>query len=97
MGSRSDGVEVVRTSGDASRKPSPLVNAEQACGVGGSIPTDETRGPSMASPRLIPVPDSPQLPVQLPPESQEEDTVRPFASFGRNCVPSQAPIGDNVN
>ena len=51
----------------------------------------------MAPPRLIPVPDSPQPFVQLPPEPQVGDTGKPPASFDRNCAPYQAPIGANVN
>ena len=81
MGTRSDGAEVAQTSDDALRKPSPVVNVEQEF-RGGSVPTDETGETSMASSRLIPVPDDPQLSVQLPP-----DTGRPSPSFDRNCAP----------
>ena len=51
----------------------------------------------MASPRLIPVPDSPQLSAQSPPETRLEGTGKPSASFDRSCAPSQAPIGDSVD
>ena len=87
---------MAQTSDGASRKPSPAVNVGQESG-GGSIPTDETGDLPKVSPRLIPVPDFPQHSVRMPPESRVKDAGKSSASFERNCAPSQAPIGDNVN
>ena len=96
MVQRPSGAGVVQTSDDALRKPLDMVGVGQESGSGGG-PTDETREPPMASPRLIPVPDSPHLSIQLPPDSVVEDTGKTSASFDRDCAPSQAPVSDNAN
>ena len=93
MGQRPDGLKAAQTSDDVARKSLDVVYVERGPSSG-DAPTDETREPSMASPRLIPVPGSSKLSVQLPPESGKRDAGKTSAPFGRNCAPSQAPIGD---
>ena len=73
-----------------------VVDVGQESGSGGG-PTDEAREPLMAFPRLIPVPDSPRLPVQLPPGPAVEDTGETAVSYSRNCAPSQTPVSDAAN
>ena len=61
-----------------------------------ALPELQTRGPSRAPPRLIPAPDSPNLPIQLPSSPPlPAQLPPPVSSFGRNCTPSQAPVVDD--
>ena len=69
MGPGPDWAEVAQTLDDVVRKYLDVVDVGQESGSG-DVPTGETREPTMAPPHLILVPDSPQLPVQLPPESE---------------------------
>ena len=63
----------------------------------GGRSTVDTDEPSMASPRLIPVPGSPPRSAQAPPEPMMDDTGHTSEPFGRNCVPSRIPVGDSTN
>ena len=63
----------VQVSGEVTNKHLNLVGVEQGTGKGG-ISTDLAKEPSMSSPRLLPVPDSPPPSVQLPPANPAEDT-----------------------
>ena len=96
MRQQPDGAKVAQTSGDATRKPPAAVDVVREPRSGGGS-TDVTSEPSMASPRLIPVFDSPDLPVQLTPEPEVGDTGRTSASFDRNCAPSRGPVSDIPN
>ena len=96
MSQQPDGTAVAQVSDEVMRKTLDSVAVEPKNGSGG-ISTDVTLEPSMASPRLIPAPESPPLSVQLPPESTVEDAEQPSASFDRNCAPSQAPVSDPTN
>ena len=75
-----DGAAFAQVSDEVMRKPLDVADAEQETGSGG-VSTDVAREPSMASPRLIPVPDSPPLWAQLPPGDAVEDTGQTSASF----------------
>ena len=82
-----DGPVAVQVSTEEDDRTLDLVDVEQETGSEG-ISTYLTRKPSMASPRLIPVPDSPPLSAQLPPEPlvakkgpASSSVDRNFASF----------------
>ena len=64
---------------------------------GGGESTDMTREPSMAPPRLIPVPDFRPRSAQLPPNSEVADEGPASSPFDRNCAPPQAPPADTTN
>ena len=66
------GTAVAPASDEAVRKPMDMVDVGQETGSGG-VSTDGAGGPQTASPRWIPVPDSPPLSVQLPPEPSAGD------------------------
>ena len=67
MGQLPDGVAVAPVLDKAVCKPVDVVGVEQETGSGG-VSTDVARESSIASPRLMPAPDSPPLSVQLSPE-----------------------------
>ena len=73
-----------------------LVDLQQDAGSGGPS-ADLTSGHSMASPRLIDVPGSPTLSMQLPSEPSQGDTGQVQASFDRHCAPSQTPAMGAAN
>ena len=73
MSQQPDDTAVAQVSDEVMRKTLDSVAVEPKNGSGG-ISTDVTLEPSMASPRLIPVPDSPPLLLQLRPETELEDT-----------------------
>ena len=62
----------------------------------GGVSTAVTRETPVVSPRLIPVPDSPHLSLQLPPEPEVDSTGKTSASFDPNCAPSQAPASGSA-
>ena len=78
------GPVAVQASTEVGNKPSDLVDVDEENG-GGGISPDLARAPSMASPRLIPVPDSPPLSAQLPPNPEVLSSPS-----NRNCAPSHA-------
>ena len=51
----------------------------------------------MASPRLIPVPDSPLHSATEPPATLLNDSGQTSEPFNPNCAPSQAPRNDSAN
>ena len=51
----------------------------------------QTMDKPRASPRLIPVPESPRHGEDLEPPPLENDVNDPSASFDKQCAPSQAP------
>ena len=51
----------------------------------------------MASPRSIPVPDSPLHSAQTPAEPALGDAGKTSAFFGRNCILSQSTVRGNAN
>ena len=58
-------------------------------------PALQTREPSLASPRLIPAPVSPDLSIQPPFSSPLPTQPPPLApSFDMDCTPSQSPAAD---
>ena len=73
--------------GDAPREPDPVGAGENTEPVQPQVTQN-----SMASPRLIPAPESPRngddQETPLPPNITDD----PSASFDSKCVPSQAPI-----
>ena len=73
-----------------------LVDIEQDAGSGGPSAA-LAREPSAISPRLIPVPDSHTLSIQLLPVPSSGDTRQVSASCDRNCVLSQVPALDTAN
>ena len=80
----SDGVRV-NGEEDVPKEPEPGV-----AGVNVAPAQPQTLDESMASPRLIPVPDSPRhVDSELP--LLENDANDPSASFDKKCAPSQAP------
>ena len=70
-------------------------NAEMAAGAkptdNGYQPTAEPGETAMASPRLIPDPDSPVHSATGPPTTLWNDSGQTLAPFNRNCAPSRAP------
>ena len=58
--------------------------------------TDGSRETSMASPRLIPAPDSPQHAARTPPDQVLGDTGYTSTSSDRYCAPPQAPVCENA-
>ena len=60
----------------------------------GEQSTTEPGGPVMATPRLIPVPDSPPHSARDPPGQPPADSGHTSVSFNRHCAPSQAPVLD---
>ena len=73
--------DVVQVSGELTSKPSEKMEGAQET-RSGRVSTAPTREPSLASPRLTPVPGSPLLSVQLPPNS---------------CAPTKVPTKDVTN
>ena len=71
--------------------------AKETAMESGGRSTDGAREPSMASPRLIPAPDSPQHAARTPPDQVPGDTGNTSTSFDRKCAPSQAPVCENAN
>ena len=96
MGQQPDDNVVAQVSDSGMRKYPGIVEAERPTGSGG-ISTDWTREPLMASPRLIPAPDSPLYSAETPPEPALGDTGETSASFDCNCAPPQAPVCGNAN
>ena len=96
MSQRMGGPVTVKVSTEWGNKPLDLVDGEHETGSGG-ISTDLTRGPSMGPPRLIPVPQSPQLSAQLLPEPAVGKKEPASSSFDRNCASSQDPVADIAN
>ena len=62
MSQQPDATAVVHISEEVMRKPLRVVDVERETGSGGAS-TDVARESSEASPRLIPVPDSPPISV----------------------------------
>ena len=81
-----DGTAVAPVTDGALRKPMDSVAVGQGTSSG-DVTTGVTREASVASPRLIPEPESSLLSVKLPPEPPAEDTGQPSASFDRKCAP----------
>ena len=77
------------------------VGQEMADGEGptesGGKSTEVPTEPSIASPRLIPAPNSPTNSGQPDPPPPLEDTGNISASFGRKFAPSQAPERESAN
>ena len=96
MGQEIDGPVAAQASTEVENKPSDLVGAGRGTG-GGGISTDLTRGPSVASPRLIPAPHSPPVSKQLPPKLLVGEKGPLSSSFDRKCASSQAPVTDATN
>ena len=67
---------------EVTRGPLDLGDVERDTGSGGDS-TDLTRGPSLASPRLIPLPDFPPPSIQLPPDAPVVDVEPVSASLNR--------------
>ena len=66
MSQKMGGPEAAQDWAEAGHKPSELADVDEEHGSGGIL-TDLTREASMASPRLVLVPDSPPFSAQLPP------------------------------
>ena len=75
---------------DKKDKNQEMAEGEKPTGCGGRS-TVETDEPSMASPRLIPVLDSPLHSARPFPGPVLGDTGRTSESFDRKCAPSRAP------
>ena len=73
-----------------------MVDGEKPTESGG-MSSEAPTNPSMASPRLIPVPNSPTNSGQPDPPPTLEDTGNTSASFGRKCAPLQAPERESAN
>ena len=70
--------------------------AERGRGLDIVTPEPQTRVPSLASPHLIPAPDSPNPSTQIHPSpSLSVRLPPPVPSFGRQCAASQAPLVDH--
>ena len=80
---------------DGLRENLEMVDGEKPTESGGPS-TEETDEPVMASPKLIPAPDSPPR-FSNPPEVAPDDTGHTSESFERKCVPSEAPGRDIAN
>ena len=72
-----------------------MADGEKLAGSGGAL-SEVTLEPSMASPRLIPVPDSPTSSGRSDPPPTLGDTGNSSASRGRKCAPSQVPECESV-
>ena len=94
MSQKPDCAGVAQIQEKVTNKPLDLVDVEQDAGSGG-ISTDLAREPSLALPRLIPVPNPPSM--QPPPVPSVGDEGPASASFERKCAPSQAPVTDTTN
>ena len=73
-----------------------MAGGEKPTESGGKISEAPTE-PLMASPRLIPVPNSPANSGQPDPPPALEDTGNTSASSDRKCAPSQAPERESAN
>ena len=89
-GQLSGGAGIAPVLSDGTDNDQKMADGEKPTESGGQ-PTEETDEPSMASPRLIPVPDTPPRSAQPSPEAVLDDTGHTPDSLDRECAPSQAP------